>query len=68
MVGNNSTFKNLNAITGRTEATVVKRITSQMNFWVKECRAFPVTKEKLSYVIINSIELIDLMKPSNILK
>lgn len=45
-VGNKSTFKNLNATTGITEATIVKRITSQMHFWVKECRAFPIIKEK----------------------
>lgn len=45
-VGNKSTFRNLNASTGITETTVVRRMTSQMHFWVKECRAFPIVKGK----------------------
>lgn len=45
-VGNKSTFKNLNASTGITETTVVRRMTSQMHFWVKEFRAFPIIKEE----------------------
>lgn len=44
--GHKFIFRNLNTTTGITEATVVKRITSQMHFWDKECHAFPMIKKK----------------------
>lgn len=62
-VGNKSTFKSLNATTGKTEATVVRRITSQTHFWVRECRAFPIENIHCGYKYDQTAELIGLFIP-----